>query len=148
MPKAVVARQRFGPETYVVASTATGAAQIIGGRLVEFHATETGKIQLCANTDKWLGVALYDAHPGQNPNAASPSGFDAFDYSIVQGEVAVAWTGVFKLDFATAANPGDLVYPAVDGKVDNVVGTHTRPVGIVAQTTAILINTSGYVRLF
>lgn len=146
---AVIERQRFGPETYFVASDATGAAQVVGGRLVEFHATETGKVKLAAaDTATFLGVALYDAHPGQNASTTGPSGFPTFDYSTIQPEVPVAWTGVFKLQFVGTANPGDLVYPAADGQVKTAVGTATRPVGIVSQATAVANNGTGYVRLF
>lgn len=149
MPKAVISKLRFGPDTLNAAAAATGDNQIVGGRLVEFSATETGKAVLCAaDSAKFLGVALYDAHPNQDPNAASPSGFDSFDYSIVAPEVAVAWTGVFKLDFVDAANPGDLVYPAASGQVKVAEGTATRAVGIVVNKTAIAAGESGYVRLF
>lgn len=149
MPNAVIAKLRFGPDTYNAADAATGTAQIVGGRLVQFSATDTGKIILSAdNSATFLGVALYDAHPDQNPNAATPSGFDGFDYSIIRPEVAVAWTGKFKLEFTEAANPGDLVYPAADGKVKKTAGTATRAVGMVAQSTAVAANESGYVRLF
>lgn len=149
MPQAVVAKLRFGPDTFNAAAAATGTAQIIGGRLVQFSATDTGKVILAAdNSDVYLGVALYDAHPSQNGSAATPSGFDGFDFSTIQPEVAVAWTGVFKLDFAEAANTGDLVYAAADGKVKKTKGTATRAVGMVVQKSNVLVNTSGYVRLF
>ncbi len=149
MPNAVVARQRFGPNTYVAADSATGAAQIIGGRLVEFSGTETGKVVLASEgTAKFLGVALYDAHPGQDTTGTSTSGYPTFDATIVQPEVAVAWTGEFLLTFSGAANPGDLVYPAADGKVTATAGTATRAVGIVAQQTAVTADGTGYVRLF
>lgn len=149
MPKAVISKLRFGPDTLNAAAAATGDDQIIGGRLVEFSATETGKAELCAaDSAKWLGVALYDAHPGQNPTSATPSGYEGFDYSIVAPEVAVAWTGVYKLDFVDAANPGDLVYPAASGQVKVAVGAATRAVGIVVNKTAIAAGESGYVRLF
>jgi hypothetical protein len=149
MPNAVVARQRFGPETYTVADTATGANQVVGGRLVEFDATETGKVVLAAtDTDGFLGVALYDAHPDQSGEGTSASGYPDFDFSTVQPEVPVAWTGVFLLQFVGTANPGDLVYPAASGQVKTAVGTATRAVGMVVQATAVANNGTGYVRLF
>lgn len=149
MPNAVVARQRFGPNTYIAADSATGAAQIVGGRLVEFSATETGKVVLAAaGTAKFLGVALYDAHPDQSTSGTSTSGYPTFDATIVQPEVAVAWTGEFLLQFTGAANPGDLVYPAANGTVTATAGTATRAVGIVAQPGAVAADGVGYVRLF
>lgn len=145
---AVVERQRFGPETYLVSASATGAAQVLGGRLVEFDGT-TGTVKLAVvDSTKWLGVALYDGHPGQTADTTGPSGFPTFDYSTIQPEVPVAWTGVFKLTATNAAlAQGDIVYAGADGKVQKATTTG-RAVGIVVQAGGIAANGTGYVRLF
>lgn len=148
MPSSVIAKRRFGPDTFVVASTATGAAQVVGGRLVKFHASEIGKIMLGANDDKWLGVALYDAHPGQTADGTSGSGYPSYEENLLPSEVAVAWTGEFVLTFTGTANPGDVVYAGANGTVTTTAGSATRPVGQVVQTSAVANNGTGLVRLF
>lgn len=141
---------RFGPATYQVTDTATGANAIDGGLLVEFDGT-TGKIkQAVVDSTKWLGVALYPGSPtGVDPNGTpTTQGYPVLVIDDIPKEVAVAWTGVFPL-LATAAAlaQGDIVYCGANGKIQKATTTG-RPVGIVVEPGGILANARGLVRLF
>lgn len=136
-----VARQRFGPETFEV------NVQVDGGMLVEPDAA-TGKIKpAVVDSAKWLGVALYDAQPAGTTGAATVWGFANTDTSIPQPNVAVAWTGEFKLKAAAALNFGDVVYCAANGAVQKATTTG-RAVGIVMDPAGIASGAYGLIRLF
>lgn len=140
---------RFGPATYQVTDTATGANAIDGGLLVEFDGT-TGKIkQAVVDSTKWLGVALYPGAPANSTTGADTTqGYPTMVIDDIPKEVAVAWTGVFPL-LATAAAlaQGDLVYCGANGKIQKATTTG-RVVGIVVEPGGIAANGRGLVRLF
>lgn len=138
----VVARTRFGPETFEV------NVQVDGAMLVEPDGS-TGRIKpAVVDSTKWLGVALYDAMP------ASTTGEDTTYTSapriatdVPRPEVAVAWQGSFKLKAAAALNFGDVVYCAANGGVQKATTTG-RAVGQVIAPGGIASGAYGLVRLF
>jgi hypothetical protein len=143
----VVARTRFGPETYEVNTGVTG---VTGGLLVEPDST-TGKVKLAANeSDVWLGVALYDAQPAGTSGEGTSNGFFALNAAVPQPEVAVAWHGVHKLknSAAGALAFGALVVTAANGEVKAKGAATSRVVGQVVQTTGALAGATVLVRLF
>jgi hypothetical protein len=131
-----------GPEAFHDCGTNT----IIGGRLVMPDAA-TGYIKhTTAATTKCLGVATDDAGPlaGQ-----SVSGYDVTS-AILPSETAVAFRGVWKLEFSVAAAFGDLLVADADGKVKPyTAGTSTfdQIIGKCVERSGVLINTRGKVRL-
>lgn len=136
-----VARQRFGPETFEV------NVQVDGLMLVEPDAA-TGKIKpAVVDSTKWLGVALYDALPAGTSSEGTINGYPSVNTGLPRPEVAVAWTGVFKLKAAAALNFGDIVYCAANGGVQKATTTG-RAVGIVMATAGIASGAYGLVRLF
>jgi hypothetical protein len=140
---------RFGPATYQVTDTATGANAIDGGLLVEFDGI-TGKIkQAVVDSTKWLGVALYPGAP-TNVTDGTPTtqGYPVMVIDDIPKEVAVAWTGVFPLLATNAVlAQGDLVYCGANGKIQKATTTG-RVVGIVVEPGGIAANGRGLVRLF
>lgn len=135
-----VAKIRFGPETYEVESS------IEGGQLVEFGTG--GKVKPCAvDSTKWLGVALYRAEPASTTGTDTVYGYDRIGLDVPRPELAVAFTGVFKLKAVAALNPGDIVYPGATGQVQKATTTG-RAVGIVVETGGIAAGAYGKVRLF
>lgn len=140
----MVARTRFGPETF------EAGAAITGGQLVKAGSGGTaGKVIPTAGTgDQWLGVALYDAQVAGTTGATTTWGFATVDASVPQPNVAVAWHGVFKLTASEALNFGDVVYPsATAGQVQKTTATG-RAVGQVVDPLGIASGAAGLVRLF
>lgn len=140
----VVARTRFGPETY------EAGVAITGGQLVKAGSGGTaGKVIPTAGVnDEWLGVALYDAQPAGTTGATTTWGFATVDASVPQPNLAVAWHGVFKLTASEALNFGDRVYPsATAGQVQKTTATG-RAVGQVVEPLGIASGSAGLVRLF
>lgn len=135
-----VARIRFGPDTFTV------VAAVTGGQLVEFGAG--GQVQACAvDSTKWLGVALTDAVPVGTSNTDTVFNNPRVDLTLPPSEVAVAYTGVFKLKAVAALNPGDIVYPGATGQVQKATTTG-RAVGIVVDPAGIGAGAYGLIRLF
>lgn len=150
MANAVQAKLRFGPATYYVSSAATAGNSVTGGSLVAFDGT-TGTVRLATAGDVVTGVALYDGQPADSSSGTDTVGNTVFNYAITQPEIAVAWTGVFKLTATAAAiAQGALVYAAAGGKISTTVpgSGDTRPVGQVVNPGGIASSGSGYVRLF
>jgi hypothetical protein len=146
---AVVEIMRFGPATYDVSASATAGNAIDGGLLVEFDGTTGTVKQAVVDSAKWLGVALYPAKP-VNSTVGSPTseGYDVLVIDDIPKEVAVAWTGVFKLLATNAVlAQGDIVYCGANGKIQKATVTG-RPVGIVVEPGGIAANGRGAVRLF
>lgn len=145
---AVIGKQRFGPDTYYVADSATGVNSVVGGKLVEFDGT-TGKIKLAVvDSTKWLGVALYDGQPTFDSSFTDSLGNPGVNLAVNRPEVAVAWIGVYKLTATAAAlAQGDIVYCGAGGLIQKATTTG-RPVGIVVNPGGIASSGSGYVRLF
>lgn len=141
---------RFGPATYDVSASATGANAIDGGLLVEFDGTTGTVKQAVVDSAKWLGVAMYPGSPVGVDTVGTPTtqGYPVLVIDDIPKEVAVAWTGVFPL-LATAAvlAQGDIVYCGANGKIQKATTTG-RPVGIVVQPGGIAANGRGLVRLF
>lgn len=138
----VVATNRFGPDTYEV------NVSIDGGQLVEPDGSAPGKIKVCTvDSTKWLGVALMRAEPSSATGIDTVWGNPRIDLSVPQKDVAVAWTGTFKLTAAAALNFGDIVYPAAAGQVQKATTTG-RAVGMVVEPLGIASGQVGLVRLF
>lgn len=136
----VVAVNRFGPDTYEV------EVSIDGGQLVEFGTG--GKIKVCTvDSTKWLGVALTRAEPATTTGEDTVWGMPRVGMDVPRPNVAIAWTGTFKLKAAAALNPGDVVYPAAAGAVQKATTTG-RAVGIVVEPLGIASGAVGLVRLF
>lgn len=149
MPNAVIAVQRFGPETYTVSPAATGGAAITGGRLVEFDGANPGTIKLAVvDSTKWLGVSLYDGAPTFTTDTTDAAGYAGFTTAFVPPEIAVAFIGTFKLTATNAVlAQGDIVYAGAGGLIQKATTTG-RAVGIVVQPGGIAANGAGFVRLF
>ena len=151
MPTAAQAIQRFGPGTFQVSPAATGANAVDGGKLVEFDGANPGTVKLCAvDSTKWLGVAHFLALPPGTLTGSltTPSGYPGVIVEDIPSEVAVGWTGVYKLTATAAAlSEGDIVYPGAGGLIQKATTTG-RAVGIVVQVGGITASGSGLVRLF
>lgn len=149
MATAVQANLRFGPGTFQVSPAATGGSAVDGGKLVEFDGANPGTIKLAVvDSTKWLGVAHDLALPANSQTLTIPSGYPAVIIEDIPSEVAVGWTGVYKLTATAAAlNEGDIVYAGAGGLIQKATTTG-RAVGIVVQIGGILASGSGFVRLF
>lgn len=135
-----VAKIRFGPDTFECEST------IDGGQLVEFGTG--GKIKACTvDSTKWLGVALTRGEPASTTGVDTVYGNDRIGLDVPRPEMAIAFTGVFKLKAVAALNPGDIVYPGATGQVQKATTTG-RAVGIVVETAGISAGAYGKVRMF
>jgi hypothetical protein len=111
----VVVKMKSGPSTYVVRSA------VAGGQLVQAHIASKKVEPAAADSALVLGVALYDAAPlgttgGFNASGA-PGGNPLFDFSGLQEEVAVAFTGLVKLRATATVAWGDLLKPGAAGSV-------------------------------
>jgi hypothetical protein len=138
----VVAVDRFGPDTYEV------SVSIDGGLLVEPDGANPGKVKVCTvDSAKWLGVALMRAEPSTVTGIDTVWGNPRIGLDVPQKDVAVAWTGTFKLTAAAALNFGDTVYPAAAGQVQKATTTG-RAVGLVVEPLGIASGQVGLVRLF
>lgn len=138
----VVAVNRFGPDTFEVSGS------VGGGLLVEPDGANPGKVKLCTvDSTKWLGVTLTNAEAAGTTGTTSIWGNPTTDLSVPQPNVAVAWTGTFKLTAAAALNFGDIVYPAAAGQVQKATTTG-RAVGMVVEPLGIASGAQGRVRLF
>ena len=138
----VVAINRFGPDTYEVSTS------VDGGQLVEPDGANPGKVKPCTvDSLKWLGVALTRAEPSSTTGADTVYGYPRQGFDIPQKDVAVAWTGTFKLTAAAALNFGDTVYPAANGQVQKATTTG-RAVGMVVEPLGIASGATGRVRLY
>jgi hypothetical protein len=139
----VVARLRFGPETFVAGEALTG------GDLVKAGAGGTaGKVIKCTGVnDEWIGIALYDAAPAASVED-TVNGMPRLNTAPLPDAVAVAWTGIFKVKASEALNFGDRVYPsATAGAVQKTTATG-RAVGQVVATGGIASGQYGLIRLF
>lgn len=140
MPE-VVATQKSGPETYEVNVT------VAGGQLVEPDAA-TGKIKpAVVDSAKWLGVALYRAEPATTTGEDTVWDEPRVDFSVPRPEVAIAYTGTFKLLAAEAIGFGEVVYCGAAGTVQNATTTG-RAVGLCVETGGIANGARGKIRLF
>jgi hypothetical protein len=109
----VVPNKIHGPETYFV------RAAVDGGQLVQAHLASKKIEPAAADSALVLGVALYPAAPAGTTGGSGTTfgGNPTFDRSSLQEEVAVAFTGVFKLKAAAAINWGDFVKAGAAGTV-------------------------------
>lgn len=101
----IVPNKIHGPETYIARSA------IAGGQLVQAHIASKKVEPAAADSALCLGVALYHAAPlgttGGLNMTGSPVGGPVFDNSGIQEELAVAFTGVFKLKAGSTIAWGD-----------------------------------------
>jgi hypothetical protein len=100
----VVPNKIHGPETYVVRSA------VDGGQLVQAHIASKKVEPAAADSALCLGVALYPAAPAGTTAGLTANvygGNPAFDNAALQDEVAVAFTGVFKLKAGATIAWGD-----------------------------------------
>lgn len=141
MPE-VVAIQKHGPETYEVSAT------VDGGMLVA--PSSGGKIahNAVAAATNWLGVSLYRAEPSSTTGEDTVYGSPRIGLDVPRPEVAVAYTGTFKLLASEALNFGDVVYPSATAGAVQKTTTTGRAVGIVVETGGIANAARGKVRLF
>lgn len=109
----VVMNKIHGPETYFVRSA------VDGGQLVQAHLATKQVEPATADSALVMGVALYPAAPADTTGGAGTTfgGNPTFDRSGLQGEVAVAFTGVVKLKATAAIAWGDLVKAGAAGSV-------------------------------
>lgn len=109
----VVPNKIHGPETYLVNEA------VDGGQLVQAHLASKRVEVADADSALVMGVALYPAAPAGTTGGDSNTfgGNPAFDNSSLQEEVAVAFTGVFKLKAGSAINWGDMVKAGAAGTV-------------------------------
>lgn len=144
MANAVSAKVRFGPDTYGVTEN------IDGGLLVMFDGV-TGKVKKTTGpTVAYAGVNLHPAVPeGTDLNETGPFGDTLYAIDAYPHEAAVAWSGTFKLTYATDCAPGALVYPAADGRVSTEATGALRPIGICVEPAGVTVATlaTGLVRL-
>lgn len=134
----ITAKFEHGPVTYDV-----GTDTVIGGRLVMLEADATIK-HTTLNTNKCVGVATDDARP------LSGQAVDGYNVTsaIVRSQTAVAYRGVWRLEFDTAAVAGDRLVAAADGKVRPwTAGTTTFDQVIGRALENVLINNRGKVLL-
>lgn len=121
----VVPNKIHGPETYVV-----GAA-VDGGQLVMADVATKKVLPATTGSPLVLGVALYPAAPLGTTGGTGTTfgGNPTFDNSSLQEEVAVAFTGIFKLKAETPCNWGDFVQAGAAGQVI--------PIGAAAATLIV-----------
>lgn len=114
-----------GPETYFVRSA------VDGGQLVQGHLASKRVEPAAADSALCLGVALYPAAPAGTTGGAGTTfgGNPTFDRTSLQEEVAVAFTGVFKLKATAAINWLDQVKCGAAGSVV--------PIGASASTLIV-----------
>lgn len=109
----VIANKIHGPETYFVNEA------VDGGQLVQAHIASK-KVEVAdADSALVMGVALYPAAPAGTTGGDGTTfgGNPTFDRSGLQEEVAVAFTGVFKLKATANVAWGDLVKAGAAGSV-------------------------------
>lgn len=127
-----------GPVTYDV-----GTDTVIGGRLVMLEADAT-IIHTTLNTNKCVGVAVDDAKP---LSGQVVDGYHA-TAAIVRSQTAVAYRGVWRLEFSVAATAGDRLVADAAGKVRPwTAGTTTFDQVIGMALENVLINKRGKVLL-
>lgn len=140
MPSTVV-RIKQGPSTYTV------NVAVAGGQLVEFDGTTTKIKPSTAASVGILGVALYAAAPESSGAGTTTYGEPVQDMSVLQSEVAVAWTGEVKLKAAGAIAAGALVVGAANGEVvtaggspavGTIVGRCVEPGGIASGALGMI----------
>lgn len=109
----VISNKIHGPETYFVRST------VDGGQLVQAHPASKKVEPAAADSALVMGVALYPAAPAGTTGGSGSTfgGNPTFDNSSLQEEVAVAFTGVFKLKTSAIVNWGDFVKAGAAGTV-------------------------------
>lgn len=114
-----------GPETYFV------NAPVAADQLVEAHIASKKVQPATADSPRVLGVALYAAAPAGTTGGAGTTfgGNPSFDFSSLQEDVAVAWTGVFKLKAGTTCAWMDFVKAGAAGVVV--------PIGASASTLIV-----------
>jgi len=109
----VMVKIKHGPSTYVARSA------IAGGQLVQAHVASKKVEPAAADSALVLGVALYDAAPLGTTGGAGTGvgGNPSFDFSGLQEEVAVAFTGLVKLRATATVAWGDLLKAGAAGSV-------------------------------
>lgn len=137
----IAATNTLGPDTYDVNVLVPGQV------LVEPDAL-TGKVKVAgAATTKALGVALYSAAPQGAIQGTTSYGEVVIDMSTLQTEVAVGWTGTYKLKATGAIAFGDHVIAAANGTVAvagaapdarTIVGKCVEPGGIAAGAIGLI----------
>lgn len=102
-----------GPETYFVREA------VADGQLVQAHLASKKVEVAVADSATCMGVALYHAAPAGTTGGAGSTfgGNPTFDYSSLQEDLAVAFTGIFKLKATAAINWGQLVKCGAAGSV-------------------------------
>ena len=134
----VVPRFKEGPRTYTV------SVPVVGGQLVVFDPSETGKVRPAdAESTVILGVAATDARPPSDSSQeyTTPYGAIAHDASGPPETVAVHWFGNFMLQADGAIAPGDTVQPAANGRIakgsgGTVIGLCVNPEGAASGERA------------
>lgn len=130
-----------GPATYEVSTAVTG------GTLVEFDASNAGKVKpAAANSILVAGVALADANPaGTDPTNPVQIGWAREFVAVAYGPIDVDVT------YASAAKPGDLLVAAASGQVTKYTAassTYDQIVGRCSAHAAVASGDVAAVRLF
>lgn len=109
----VVPNKVHGPDTYIVRSA------VSGGQLVQAHISTKKVEPAAADSALVMGVALYPAAPLGTTGGSGTTfgGNPTFDNSGLQEEVAVAFTGVFKLKAGSTIAWGDNLKAGAAGVV-------------------------------
>jgi hypothetical protein len=109
----LVPNKIHGPETYIV------RAAVDGGQLVQAHLASKKIEPAAVDSALCLGVALYPAAPAGTTGGVGTTfgGNPTFDNSSLQEEVAVAFTGTFKLKATATVAWGDMVKCGAAGSV-------------------------------
>lgn len=137
MANAGVATNRFGPDTRRVSET-------IDGLLLVMPDAATGLVKKTTGpTVPVLGVNLYPVVPeGFDHNETGPFGDTIYAIDAYPYDAAIAWSGTFKLTYATDAADGVLLYPAAGGQVSTVDTGALRPIAICVEPGGVTIATN------
>jgi hypothetical protein len=137
-----VANKRFGPETYSVVEAVNAGAF---PQLVEARTATSNVGVAAADSAAVLGVALYPALPAGSDTGAGTTygGMVSQKFDVPTDEVAVAYTGTFKLKAVGAIAFGADVKAAASGQVATIgasafglrVGRCVEPGGIASGAT-------------
>lgn len=130
-----------GPATYEV------SAAVTGGQLVEFDASNAGKVKPAgAGSIVVAGVALADANPaGTDPTNPVQVGWAREFVAVAYGPTDV------DVKYASAAKPGDLLIAAASGQVTKYTAgtdTYDKIVGRCSAHAAVSSGDVAAVRLF
>lgn len=144
MANAIPAKLRFGPDSRRVSEAVDGGLLVMADAATGLVKKTTGP------TVAYLGVNLHPVVPaGFDHNEVGPFGDTIHAIDAYPNDAAIAWTGTYKLTFATDAGDGVLLYPAADGKVSTVATGALRPIGLCVQPGGVVVATNpvGLVRL-